>query len=238
MQKLTQAAGQFSIIERLRKLARASGKPTEMRVEDGRKLQGFRAEDAGKEGSYLIWADAKTGDIVRAEYHATSPGGIKATMSAFDFTTPVDEKLFSIAPPADYKPMLASTVKVYPPSEESLVLYLRTCAEASKDHVFPSSLHAALLEVSKYVATHTAKGTAGQVSPEAMDKTVNLSSGLTFVGTMQPENDYHYVGSGVTLGSADKAIAWYKPHGATLYRVIYGDLSVRDVPPEQLPASK
>ena len=39
----------------------------------------------------------------------------------------------------------------------------------------------------------------------------------------------------VKLGDADKAIFWYRPKGAEKYRVIYGDLSVKDVAPENLP---
>ncbi len=37
----------------------------------------------------------------------------------------------------------------------------------------------------------------------------------------------------MSLGSADKPIFWYRPKDAKKYRVIYGDLSVReaDTPP-------
>jgi hypothetical protein len=31
-------------------------------------------------------------------------------------------------------------------------------------------------------------------------------------------------------------VCWYKPVGSQTYRVVYGDLSVRDVAPEDLPA--
>jgi hypothetical protein len=47
--------------------------------------------------------------------------------------------------------------------------------------------------------------------------------------------DRHYAGSGVKLGEADKAIFWYLPDGAGTYRVIYGDLSVKDVAEADLP---
>ena len=69
-----------------------------------------------------------------------------------------------------------------------------------------------------------------------MEKTRLLGSGLMFATQMQPENDWHYAGRGVTLGEAEKAIAWYRPTGADTYRVIYGDLSVSDVAPDALPA--
>ena len=37
------------------------------------------------------------------------------------------------------------------------------------------------------------------------------------------------------IGDAGKAIYWYQPEGSETYRVIYGDLSVKDVTPENLP---
>jgi hypothetical protein len=48
-------------------------------------------------------------------------------------------------------------------------------------------------------------------------------------------NDRHYAGNGVKVGEADKAIFWYLPEGSGAYRVIYGDLSVKDVAEENLP---
>jgi hypothetical protein len=45
----------------------------------------------------------------------------------------------------------------------------------------------------------------------------------------------HYAGNGVKLGDAETAIFWYLPEGSETYRVIYGDLSVKDVTPENLP---
>jgi hypothetical protein len=36
------------------------------------------------------------------------------------------------------------------------------------------------------------------------------------------------VGKGVSFGAADMPIFWYRPKDSKNYRVIYGDLSVRD----------
>lgn len=47
--------------------------------------------------------------------------------------------------------------------------------------------------------------------------------------------DWHYAGQGVKLGDADTAILWYCPKGSEMYRVIYGDLRVKNVKPENLP---
>ena len=65
--------------------------------------------------------------------------------------------------------------------------------------------------------------------------------GITFYTMLTPENDPHYVGGGVKLGTPDRPILWYKPTGAPKYRVIYADLSVKEMAPEdvkKLPESK
>jgi hypothetical protein len=53
--------------------------------------------------------------------------------------------------------------------------------------------------------------------------------GITFYTTLKPENDPHYVGGGVKLGTPDCPILWYKPSEADKYRVIYADLSVKEM---------
>ena len=47
--------------------------------------------------------------------------------------------------------------------------------------------------------------------------------------------DWHYTGQGVKLGDTKTAVLWFRPKGSQMYRVIYGDLSAKDVKPENLP---
>lgn len=61
-----------------------------------------------------------------------------------------------------------------------------------------------------------------------------LQQGTLFYGMLKSENDSHYVGGGVKLGTADRPIFWYKPTGAEKYRVIYADLSVKEVVPAEI----
>lgn len=58
--------------------------------------------------------------------------------------------------------------------------------------------------------------------------------GVTFYMALKPENDPHYVGGGVKLGTPDRPLLWYKPTGAANYRVIYADLSVKELPAEDV----
>jgi hypothetical protein len=59
--------------------------------------------------------------------------------------------------------------------------------------------------------------------------------GCAFIEQLPEGSDYQYVGEDVQFGDAEKAVCWYKPIGSRTYRVVYGDLSVRDVAPEDLP---
>jgi len=51
----------------------------------------------------------------------------------------------------------------------------------------------------------------------------------------QPNSSLIYVGKGTTYGDHDTAVFWYKPKDSDNYRVIYADLSVKEVTPDQLP---
>ncbi|MGD0517924.1 MAG: hypothetical protein ABSA26_10355 [Thermoguttaceae bacterium] len=52
------------------------------------------------------------------------------------------------------------------------------------------------------------------------------------------KDSFRYLGKGVKLGDKDRIVCWYKLKDAKdpkTYRVLYGDLSVKDVAPEDLP---
>src|SRR5438309_1284033 len=56
-----------------------------------------------------------------------------------------------------------------------------------------------------------------------------------FIGHSMAENSFRYLGNGVKLGDKDRIVCWYKLKDAKTYRVVHGDLSVRDVQAEDLP---
>ena len=56
-----------------------------------------------------------------------------------------------------------------------------------------------------------------------------------FVQKLPADSDWHYVGKNVKFGESEKSVFWYKPEGSADYRVIYGDLTVKDVALENLP---
>ncbi|MHC4659140.1 MAG: hypothetical protein ACYS83_08185 [Planctomycetota bacterium] len=64
---------------------------------------------------------------------------------------------------------------------------------------------------------------------------MKISRGLTFVQELPSDSDWHYAGKDAKFGDTDTAIFWYRPEGSQTYRVIYADLSITDVVPENLP---
>ena len=52
---------------------------------------------------------------------------------------------------------------------------------------------------------------------------------------LQENEGWKYAGKGVKRGDAQTPIFWYVPKGSQQGQVVYGDLSVRDVPVDQLP---
>ena len=56
---------------------------------------------------------------------------------------------------------------------------------------------------------------------------------LQFEGA-EPKS-FRYVCAGVKLGDAGRIVCWYKLKSTGKYRAIYGDLTIKDVEPKDLP---
>ena len=74
--------------------------------------------------------------------------------------------------------------------------------------------------------------------PQLVQETQNTMTlivrGIMFAQMLPADSDWHYAGKDVKLGDVNTAIFWYRPANSETYRVIYGDLSVKDVAPENL----
>ncbi len=72
-------------------------------------------------------------------------------------------------------------------------------------------------------------------SPETNELREEVRRCFSFVWG-QADSGWCYVGEGVKLGDADKPVCWWRAEGSTtVYRMIYGDLSIRDVDAADLP---
>ncbi len=63
----------------------------------------------------------------------------------------------------------------------------------------------------------------------------NSLNGFIAVFQLPADTNWHYSGSGVTINDIDTPIFRYRPKGSINYRVIYGNLTVEDIAPENLP---
>jgi hypothetical protein len=187
---------------------------------DGQKVVGFSAN------GFTIWADAETALPVRIEVQST----LSAVFKNFQFDVPVEESLVSMDVPDGYteqKKVFDMTTS----TEQDLVECLRIWAELLLDGNFPEAI--GMEEIMNQLPQIEAKlGESVASAEDGTQKGMTLGKGMLFVMGLK---DHHYAGNGVKVGEADKAIFWYQPEGADTYRVIYGDLSVKDVTPENLP---
>jgi hypothetical protein len=194
---------------------------------DGRMAQGFRATDP--EGNELmICADSQTSVPIRMELKWRQT---HYEFTDFEFDVVLDQSLFSTDIPEGYSSMPKAMLSLTG-TEQDLVETLRSWAEVIRDGVFPKdfSTQAYMDDVPKI------RKLASQRSQEQnLESGLKFARGWIFFRLLKPENDWYYVGKDVKLGDAESPVCWYRPDGSKTYRVIYGDLSVKDVVPENLP---
>jgi hypothetical protein len=193
---------------------------------DGQKVVGFVVRNL------TIWADAETGLPVRIE--AQEPG-LTAVYKNFQFNIPVEEleSQVSMEIPDGYKLVESKggEFDMGTPTEQDLVECLRFWAQDLNDGNFPETI--GMTELTKMLPQIEAKLAESITSAEeGTQKGMTLGKGMMFHMGLK---DSHYAGSGVKVGEADKAVFWYLPEGSDTYRVIYGDLSVKDVAAGDLP---
>jgi outer membrane lipoprotein-sorting protein len=224
-----------SLFEELRRIPDSGAQSIGTKEIGGIVAEGFRASQSGM--SYVIWADPDTQRIMLVEFESENVKGMKGELSDFDFDAQLDDSLFSVDPPPGYTVTDSQTIKVEKPSEEIFIRFLRKGAQDTEGDLFLPSLDAVGLKKSGMSRKKTAPPLPLPGSQEFTQLVHENTMALMFAMMMTGENDFHYAGEGVSLGDAQKPICWYKPTGAQNYRVIYGDLSVRDTAPGDLPST-
>ncbi|MHC5537535.1 LolA family protein, partial [Singulisphaera rosea] len=210
------------------------GKPEEdlgERLVDGRPARGFRLSAGG--WTSVVWVDAKTDLPVRMEsqIRLNADGTKTVVYSDFVFDPPLDESLFRMTPPEGYKTQaIPLAIDQAPPVEKDLVDLFGEYSKRSGGR-FPNDLQMpSLVDVLKDI----------KVTKAGLDEATNawiakVAKGIGLVWAMPPGSDAYYTGKGVQFGQADTPIFRYRPQGSKTYRVIYGDLTVKDVELGQIP---
>ncbi len=228
---------------------------------DGRVAVGFRVHN--NMADMTLWADPQTAQPVRIDVEMPSSSG-HGVMSNFRYDMELDPSLFSLEPPAGYT---VNNMEAKMPVEDDLVNVLRLIAEHNdgtfpaaigmSNKEYQQAIQAASKsEVEKLVKEpETAKLLKDLQAQYGKDKdgfmkawmkammpfnqklTQKYMQGMMFYNMLNSQNDSHYAGKDVKLGTPDRPIFWYKPTGADKYRVIYADLSVKDMTPDDVKKS-
>jgi hypothetical protein len=172
-------------------------------------------------------------------------------MSDFEFDVAVKEELFSTSLPEGYNRFAfelpqpdTSAITL-----DDLVNMLRRCAEVN-DSQFPRSLAAnddegtPLGIQSKFALKFEKELAEGGDSQERAWKTFNefsstVARGTGFLFSLNEDNRLRYFG-GARLNEVDRPIFWYSPSGDDRFKIVYADLTIKDVglsslPPEPAP---
>ena len=195
---------------------------------DGQKAIGFAARGPNEE--VKIWADLHTAVPIRVELRL---GQLFVIMKNFKFDVPVDDSLVSMNVPEGY--ILEQTeVDFTGATEQDFIESLRIWADVLMDGQFPEAIGTE--NTMKQVPLLGEKlAPLDLQDDEKKQLGMRFIRGMLFLQIYERHDKWQYAGQGVKLGDASKAIFWYQPEGSETWRVIYGDLSVEDVSPEDLP---
>jgi outer membrane lipoprotein-sorting protein len=239
---------QFDVIENLRTLPERADAILGTIEDNGRILQGYRVTQNGMIDT--VWIDDQTRELVRIEVEFINAPGMSAEMTDFRYDVDLEDSLFDLTPPEGYSRMdnQFNTSEII---EQDLIEFLQMWTSWTKDKLFPPTLNPmelpnAVMEMikqKKLVSDETFGQTEGEPAQESLQqmyqKTLEISlittRGLMFVLQLPAESNWQYAGENVQFGDAETPIFWYKPAGSQMYRIIYGDLTVKDVAPEDLP---
>ena len=202
---------------------------------DGIKAKGYRitSTDANANsltGGYTmeLWVDAKTAEPLRIEM--SLPTMQSLVMDQFEINEPMDDDLFKLDIPSDYSvkemPKLALDFK-----EASLAPGLEIMAQLNGG-AFPDMPNMGPTLLQRLQET-TPEPQEAQMKMQVMTNAFMSLSLLPAVAS-----DYRWVGGGVKLGDADKPILYWKLKDTDTYRLMTGDLKIRDAAAAEIKAIK
>jgi len=201
---------------------------------DGRTLEGFRIRE--DDTTITVWIDPAGGALVRAELEFARAPGMNMILSDFQFDVPLDDSLFSIEPPDGFTPMAATLqTDMSQVSERDLVEFLRLWSGWTVDRTFPPTVLGT--EIGKIAIQMGREGrfASSDAPGYSHDQQAQIMyRGMLFIGLL-PNGTWRYAGQNVSFGDPLTPVFWYQPQGSATWRVIYADLSVKDVAPADLP---
>jgi len=178
-----------------------------------------------------IWVDPETALPVRIKQKTPN---MQIICNNLQFDVALDESRFSMEVPDGYVVQQAGGIDFKKSSESDFIETLSIWAGIIEDGQFPNSI--SLEDVVK-IGLKFDKGLkrANLTKQQETEIAMRWGQGYVFIRLFKGQGQWHYAGKGVKLGDGNTPIFWYQPKDSETWRVIYGDLTVEDVAPENLP---
>ena len=222
------------------------------------------SDSDGRNWSFDLWIDQKTKQLVREQIPGADiydpendtahnnpigenwPNGSPVCIIVHDivFDANLDESLFRLEPPEGYTVHVERRNYV---TEQEMIDWIGILAGVN-DETFPGRTYPDKLSLDEpsrerqeeiWQKPEKERTAAEQKYVEALNHYVRANLNQMpiyhFITDNAVEKSFRYFGKGVKLGDKAAIVCWYKLKGAKTYRVVYGDLSVKDVAPEDLP---
>lgn len=221
----------------------------------------FRDKANNEDWSYDFWIDFETKELVAiqipgadiydsekepvceniAEKDWSTTKSLCTIMYNINYDIELDEKLFRFEVPHDYTIQNKHRAQV---TEQEMIEYFGILADFN-NKTFPDQLSPVPITLDRI---KKARAKPREERTEAEQKLLDTHdyyrmAGLNkmpighFCDDHTVKNSFRYLGKGVKLGDKDRIVCWYRLKGSSTYRVVYGDLSVSDVDPQDLPLS-
>lgn len=189
----------------------------------GRTLVGYRVNTPGM--TMDIWGDRETGLPHTMDFTMAAFPGIELSATDFEFDVALDDSLFSLTPPAGYM-VTKDTIDASPPQEKDFIAALREFAKLN-DGAYPDAINSLEgIQISAKLQAQLAVAESEDAEAEVNRVRKLFARSFLFPLIMPAASDASYAGKGKTASDGEAPIFWYKPEGATTYRVIRADLSV------------
>ena len=219
----------------------------------GREAIGFRhafvVPQENEKWSLDFWIDAEAKRLVAYQvpgldlidpdqvYKDSKPGtGFR--MFDIAFGVKLDDSLFNLEPSDGFTLEVVGAPVI---TEKEAVEFLGLVAE-SFDKTFPEQMphfgegtarEKLLIIERKPEADLT---TAEKKLLEARQKYLRPDGPMAeFIEQIIEKGSWKYLGGGVKLGDKSQIVCWYKLGNSKMYRVVFGDLSIKDLSPSELP---
>lgn len=219
----------FATIANLRALPGQADEYLGERQFDTGLAEGFRVTLG--DVSTTVWIDLGTRELIRVEQTYTNAPGMNYTMENIRLDQVLDNSLFSLTPPDGFTHNITLDAGTGG-SEEQFVGFLRYWStELAKDNTFPPvvlgpQMSKVMVDMAMQGKFHEEK--LNQIKPN------DMYQALIWLSNLPKDTNWRYLGENIPYGG-DQPIFWYLPTGQPNYRVIYADLTIREVLPEDLP---